>query len=58
MRELNSEMVRELSQSLYKSHAEVNAELNRKVGVRRVSEATVRQLEQRAELARRWLRGR
>ena len=42
----------------HKTHAEMNAELNSKVGIKRISEATVRQLEQRLELARRLIRGR
>ncbi len=55
LREANSELVRELVHSTGKGHAELNADLNRKAGIRRVSEATVKQLEQRLELARRWL---
>jgi len=58
LRELNSELVRELSHSMNKTHAEVNGLLNRKIGIRRVSEATVRQLERRAELARAWMHAR
>ena len=57
LREQNSEIVRELAHSSHKTHAEMNAELNKKVGIKRVSEATVRQLEQRLELARRMIRG-
>jgi hypothetical protein len=52
LREANSEVVRELVHDTGKSHAE----LNRKAGIRRVSEATIKQLEQRLELARRRLR--
>jgi len=33
----------------------VNAELNRRVGVERVGEATIEQLERRREQAVRWL---
>jgi len=40
-----------------KSHAEVNADLNRRIRIRRISEATVRQLQQRLDLARKLLRG-
>ncbi|HEY0710401.1 MAG TPA: DEAD/DEAH box helicase [Polyangia bacterium] len=58
LREQNGEFVRELSVSLKKTHAEVNADLNRRVGIKRINEATVRQLEQRLELARAWIRGR
>ncbi len=56
LREANSAVVRELVHDTGKAHAELNSELNRKVGIRRVSEATVRQLEQRLEIARSWLR--
>jgi hypothetical protein len=37
------------------THAQVNAELNRLSGVRRVSEATLDQLERRAAAAEKWL---
>ena len=40
LREANSEVVRELVHDTGKGHAELNAELNRKAGIRRVSEAT------------------
>jgi superfamily II DNA or RNA helicase len=52
LREQNSELVRELSHAMQKTHAEVNGLLNRKIGIRQVSEATVRQLERRLVLAR------
>jgi superfamily II DNA or RNA helicase len=58
LREQNSELVRELAHDRGKSHADINGDLNRKIGIKRVSEATVRQLEQRLELARAWLRRR
>jgi hypothetical protein len=58
LREQNSEIVRELTHTLMKSHAEVNTLLNRQAGIRRISEATVRQLEKRLELARKLIRGR
>ena len=47
---------RELSQELYKTHAQVNAELNKRSGIKRVSEASIRQLEQRLHAAKEWLR--
>ena len=56
LREANSEVVRELVHDTGKSHAELNADLNRKAGIRRVSEATIKQLEQRLDLARRLLK--
>jgi superfamily II DNA or RNA helicase len=58
LREQNGELVRELAHSLKKTYAEVNADLNRKIGIKRINEATVRQLEQRLELARNWIRKR
>ena len=48
-------MVADLVHVTGKSHATLNAELNRRSGIRRISEATVRQLERRLELARRLL---
>ncbi len=57
LREQNSEAVADLARMTGKSHADTNAELNRRVRIRRISEATVRQLQQRLELARKLLRG-
>jgi hypothetical protein len=37
------------------THAQVNAELNRLSGVRRVTEATIDQLERRLHVGDRWL---
>jgi hypothetical protein len=56
LRERNSEAVAEFARARGKSHAEVNADLNRRVGIRRISEATVRQLERRLDLALKLLR--
>jgi superfamily II DNA or RNA helicase len=56
LREANSELARELAQMTQKTHAQINAELNRKCGIKRVSEASIRQLEQRLTLAKTWLR--
>jgi superfamily II DNA or RNA helicase len=52
LREDNSEAVRDLVHLTGKGHADLNAELNRKVGIKRIGEATVRQLEQRLAAAR------
>ncbi len=52
LREHNSTAVADLVHITGKSHATLNAELNRRSGIRRISEATVRQLERRLELAR------
>ncbi|MBC8131755.1 MAG: DEAD/DEAH box helicase [Deltaproteobacteria bacterium] len=57
LREQNSEAVADLARMTGKTHAETNAELNRRIRVRRISEATVRQLQQRLDLARKLLRG-
>jgi hypothetical protein len=55
LREQNSTVVADLVHVTGKSHATLNSELNRRSGIRRISEATVRQLERRLELARRLL---
>jgi superfamily II DNA or RNA helicase len=55
LRDLNAERVRFLVRITGWSHAQVNAELNRLSGVRRVTEATVEQLERRLKHADRWL---
>jgi hypothetical protein len=55
LRERNSDLARDLVFATGKTHAEVNAELNRRAGIRRISEATVKQLERRLEAARGWL---
>ena len=56
LRELNSAVVGDLVHVTGKAHATLNAELNRRIGIRRISEATVRQLERRLELAKSLLR--
>jgi hypothetical protein len=55
LRELNSVRVRRLVQRTRQGHADVNAALNRAVGIRRVTEATIAQLEKRLAAADRWL---
>ncbi|MHA7836074.1 MAG: DEAD/DEAH box helicase [bacterium] len=55
LRELNSARVRSLVHKTRRGHAEINADLNRRVGIRRITEATVAQLARRLELAERWL---
>jgi hypothetical protein len=57
LREQNSDAVADLARMTGKSHADLNAELNRRVRLRRISEASIRQLQQRLELARKLLRG-
>ncbi len=55
LREQNSAIVRALVHKTGLGHAQVNAELNKRVGLKRVTEATVAQLEKRLEAAKRWL---
>jgi superfamily II DNA or RNA helicase len=55
LREKNSALARDLVFATGKTHAEVNAELNRRAGIRRISEATAKQLERRLEAAKAWL---
>jgi superfamily II DNA or RNA helicase len=56
LRELNSDAVRDLVHVTGKSHAELNNELNRKVGIKSISLATAKQLEQRLTAAKAWRR--
>jgi superfamily II DNA or RNA helicase len=55
LREANATLARELVRRTRMTHAQVNAELNRMSAVRRVSEATIEQLERRLAAADRWL---
>ena len=55
LRELNARRAQDLARRSGLTHAEINAELNRRTGIRRVSEATSAQLERRAEIAGAWL---
>ena len=48
-------IVRALVHKTGLGHAEVNAELNKRIGLRRVTEATVVKLEKRLQAARKWL---
>ena len=57
LREQNSTCVRSLVHRTRLGHAQVNAELNRRAGIRRITEATVEQLERRLVVAEKWLRG-
>jgi hypothetical protein len=51
----NAAAARDLARRTGLTHAQVNAELNRQVGLRRVTEATVTDLETRLEQAERWV---
>ncbi|WP_217924012.1 DEAD/DEAH box helicase [Miltoncostaea oceani] len=55
LRDSNASLVRHISRITGLSHSQVNAELNRRVGVERVGEATMEQLERRRAHAARWL---
>ncbi len=51
----NAAAARDLARRTGQSHAQINAELNRLAGVRRITEATVAQLDTRLRHAERWL---
>jgi superfamily II DNA or RNA helicase len=55
LRDANASLVRLISRLTGMSHQQVNAELNRRVGVERVGEATLEQLERRRRQAVDWL---
>jgi superfamily II DNA or RNA helicase len=56
LRDSNADLARELVRVTGWSHPQVNAELNRLSGIRKISEATLEQLEQRLVAGRKWLR--
>ncbi len=51
----NAESARELVRFTGNTHAQVNAELNRRSNLRKIDEATLDQLERRAVAAERWI---
>ncbi|MFN8624139.1 MAG: DEAD/DEAH box helicase family protein [Chloroflexota bacterium] len=55
LRDQNTAVARDIAYVTGLSHAAVNGELNRKVGVDRVTMATVEQLQERLAHGRRWL---
>ncbi len=55
LRERNVKLVQDLVWATGMGHAQVNGQLNRAVGLRRIDEATVEQLRRRAQQAERWL---
>ena len=57
LRERNAELVAVLVRRTGQTHPQINSELNRLAGIDRISEATVRQLEKRLEVAERLARG-
>lgn len=56
LRERNAARARAIARQKGLSHGEVNAELNRRAGIRRVDEATEADLAKRLEAAEAWLR--
>ncbi|HUP87310.1 MAG TPA: DEAD/DEAH box helicase [Acidimicrobiales bacterium] len=56
LREANANKTRLIARHTGQTHAAVNVELNRVSGVKKVSEATVEQLERRLQKADAWLR--
>jgi len=55
LRDANATVAREFVRRTGLTHAQVNAELNRLAGVRRVAQATVAELTRRLESGDRWL---
>ena len=55
LRSFNADRARVIVQLSGRDHANVNSELNRLAGIRKISEATVSQLESRLKHADRWL---
>jgi len=55
LRDANATVARELVRRTGQTHAQVNAELNRLAGVRRVAQATLDELERRLAAGDRWL---
>ena len=55
LRAQNQRLAQELARRTGLTHAQVNGQLNRLVGLRRIDEATVDQLGRRAKQAEQWL---
>jgi superfamily II DNA or RNA helicase len=58
LRASNTSLVRDLARRTGMTHAQVNAELNRLAGLKRIGDATSVQLERRLECAQRWMASR
>jgi superfamily II DNA or RNA helicase len=52
----NAEFAREIARFTQQTHAQVNGQLNRLIGIKRIDEATIQQLAKRAEQAKLWLK--
>ena len=55
LRTSNTSLVRDLARRTGMTHAQVNAELNRLAGLKRIGDATSDQLERRLTHARQWM---
>jgi superfamily II DNA or RNA helicase len=55
LRDANASVARELVRRTGLTHAQVNAELNRRCGLQRVAQATIQQLQRRLAAADEWL---
>jgi hypothetical protein len=55
LRDANAALARDLARRTNLSHAKVNAELNKRAGVVKISQATVPELRKRLRAAERWL---
>jgi superfamily II DNA or RNA helicase len=55
LRDANANIARELARRTGLTHAQVNAELNRLAGIKRVAQATVQELDRRLRAADRWM---
>ena len=51
-----AEAVRELVRFTSMDHRQVNSELNRLAGIRKVTEATIEQLQRRLDVANKWIK--
>ena len=56
LRRMNNDLTKELVDLTGRPHAQVNAELNRRAGIGKVSEASILQLNRRSRAAEEWLR--
>ena len=56
LRDANAEAVRELVRFTSMDHRQVNSELNRLAGIRKVTEATIEQLQRRLDVANKWIK--
>ena len=55
LRAENADFARDIARKTGLTHAQVNGELNRQVGIKRINAATVEQLQRRVKAAERWI---